>query len=42
MANSPTDKSKQFEESGMTLITQIESDKHLEKNREKKSTKEEK
>jgi hypothetical protein len=36
MANSPTDKSKEFEESGMTLITQPESDRHLKKSREKK------
>ena len=31
MANSPTDKSKQFVESGMTLITQPESDYWLKK-----------
>ena len=36
MGNSPTDKSKEFEESGMTLITQIESEKHLKKSQEKK------
>jgi hypothetical protein len=36
MANSPTDKSKEFEESGMTLITQPESDKYLKKAQEKK------
>ena len=36
MANSPTDKSKEFEESGMTLITQIESERLLKKFREKK------
>jgi hypothetical protein len=36
MANSPTDKSKEFEKSGMTLITQQESDKHLKKSEEKK------
>ena len=29
MGNSPTDKSKDFIRSGMTLITQIDSDKHL-------------
>jgi len=42
MANSPTDKSKQFEESGMTLITQIESDKYLKKIKDKNSKKKEK
>jgi len=42
MANSPTDKSKQFEESGMTLITQIESDKYLKKIKAKNSKKTEK
>lgn len=31
MGNSPTDKSKDFIKSGMTLITQIESDKLLKK-----------
>lgn len=31
MANSPTDKSKEFVESGMTLITQPESDYWLSK-----------
>jgi len=36
MANSPTDKSKEFEESGMTLITQPDSDRHLKKVKEKK------
>lgn len=36
MGNSPTDKSKEFEESGMTLITQPESDRHLKKVQEKK------
>ena len=36
MGNSPTDKSKEFEESGMTLITQVESDKYLKKSEEKK------
>ena len=29
MANSPTDKSKDFIKSGMTLITQVDSDKYL-------------
>ena len=33
MGNSPTDKSKDFIRSGMTLITQIDSDKHLKKAR---------
>lgn len=36
MGNSRTDKSKDFEKSGMTLITQVESDKHLKKSKEKK------
>ena len=40
MGNSPTDKSKEFEESGMTLITQIESDKYLKKIKDKNSKKE--
>lgn len=31
MGNSPTDKSKDFIKSGMTLITQVESDKYLKK-----------
>ena len=31
MGNSPTDKSKDFIRSGMTLITQIESEKYLKK-----------
>ena len=34
MGNSPTDKSKDFIRSGMTLITQIDSDKHLKKARD--------
>lgn len=34
MGNSPTDKSKNFIRSGMTLITQIDSDKHLKKVRD--------
>ena len=42
MGNSPTDKSKQFQESGMTLITQIESDKYLKKIKDKNSKKEDK
>tara|TARA_B100000282_G_C31609409_1_gene433986 strand:+ start:205 stop:330 length:126 start_codon:yes stop_codon:yes gene_type:complete len=36
MGNSPIDKSKEFEESGMTLITQPESDRYLKKAQEKK------
>ena len=36
MGNSPTDKSKEFEESGMTLITYPESDRYLKKAQEKK------
>jgi hypothetical protein len=35
MANSPTDKSKDFIKSGMTLITQLDSDKHLKRHKEK-------
>jgi len=31
MGNSPTDKSKDFIKSGMTLITQIDSDRYLKK-----------
>ncbi len=31
MGNSPTDKSQDFIKSGMTLITQVSSDKHLKK-----------
>jgi hypothetical protein len=42
MGNSPTDKSKEFVESGMTLITQIESDKYLKKIKDKNSKKESK
>ena len=34
MGNSPTDKSKDFIRSGMTLITQIDSDKYLKKARD--------
>ena len=34
MGNSPTDKRKDFIRSGMTLITQIDSDKHLKKARD--------
>ena len=36
MGNSPTDKSKDFIKSGMTLITQIDSDRLLKKVRDKK------
>nr|BAR31120.1 hypothetical protein [uncultured Mediterranean phage uvMED]BAR31139.1 hypothetical protein [uncultured Mediterranean phage uvMED]BAR31150.1 hypothetical protein [uncultured Mediterranean phage uvMED]BAR31169.1 hypothetical protein [uncultured Mediterranean phage uvMED] len=39
MGNSPTDKSKDFIKSGMTLITQIESDRLLKKSQEKKNDK---
>nr|BAR34366.1 hypothetical protein [uncultured Mediterranean phage uvMED] len=35
MGNSPTDRSKDFIKSGMTLITQIESDRLLKKAKEK-------
>jgi hypothetical protein len=35
MGNSPTDRSKDFIKSGMTLITQIESDRLLKKVKEK-------
>tara|TARA_B100000676_G_C17923767_1_gene756959 strand:+ start:655 stop:804 length:150 start_codon:yes stop_codon:yes gene_type:complete len=35
MANSPTDKSKDFIKSGMTLITQLDSDKYLKRYKEK-------
>tara|TARA_X000001036_G_scaffold53876_2_gene43356 strand:- start:5625 stop:5834 length:210 start_codon:yes stop_codon:yes gene_type:complete len=39
MGNSPTDKSRDFIKSGMTLITQIESDKILKKVKEEKQEK---
>ena len=39
MGNSRTDKSKEFIKSGMTLITQVESDKLLKKAKEKKKYK---
>ena len=39
MGNSPTDRSKDFIKSGMTLITQIESDKLLKKAQQKKDPK---
>jgi hypothetical protein len=35
MGNSPTDKSKDFIKSGMTLITQIDSDRLLKKAKQK-------
>lgn len=39
MGNSPTDKSKDFIKSGMTLITQIDSDRLLKKSKKKKDDK---
>jgi len=39
MGNSPTDKSKDFIKSGMTLITQVDSDKFLKKVKEEKQEK---
>ena len=36
MGNSPTDKSKDFINQGMTLITQVESDRLIKKSKEKK------
>lgn len=36
MGNSPTDKSKDFINKGMTLITQIDSDKLIKKSKDKK------
>lgn len=36
MGNSPTDKSKDFINKGMTLITQVDSDKLIKKSKEKK------
>jgi len=43
MGISPTDKSQEFIESGMTLITQVDSDKYMKKvekqNKEKKEPK---
>lgn len=35
MGISPTDKSQEFIKSGMTLITQIDSEKHMKKNKKK-------
>jgi len=39
MANSPVDKSKDFIDKGMTLITEQSSDKHLNKSNNKKENK---
>ena len=39
MGNSPTDKSRDFIKSGMTLITQVDSDKILSKVKEEKEEK---
>jgi hypothetical protein len=39
MGNSPTDKSKDFIKRGMTLITQVDSDKFLKKVEEEKKEK---
>ena len=36
MGNSPTDKSKDFINKGMTLITQVDSDRLIKKSKEKK------
>ncbi len=36
MGNSPTDKGKDFINKGMTLITQVDSDKLIKKSKEKK------
>lgn len=36
MGNSPTDKSKDFINKGMTLITQVDSDKLIKKSKDKK------
>jgi hypothetical protein len=38
MANSPVDKSKDFIKSGMTLITELSSDKYLKKSQKLKKT----
>ena len=38
MANSPVDKSKEFIKSGMTLITELSSDKYLKKHQKLKKT----
>ena len=42
MGNSPTDKSKDFIKSGMTLITQVDSDKYLKKLKKEDSKKDHK
>ena len=39
MGNSPTDKSKDFIKSGMTLITQVDSDRLLRKAKKEKDSK---
>lgn len=39
MGNSPTDKSKNFVESGMTLITELAADKLLNKAKQNKNKK---
>jgi|TARA_Y100000385_G_scaffold290726_1_gene365106 hypothetical protein len=39
MGNSPTDKSKDFIKRGMTLITQVDSDRFLKKATEEKQEK---
>ena len=36
MANSPVDKSKDFVKSGMTLVTEVNSDRHLKKSSDNK------
>ena len=36
MGNSPTDKSRDFINKGMTLITQVDSDRLMKKSKEKK------
>jgi hypothetical protein len=40
MGNSQTDKSKNFIDSGMTLITEVDSDKYLRKSGKRKVVKE--
>lgn len=39
MGNSPTDKGRDFIKSGMTLITQIDSDKYLKQTKKEKKSK---
>ncbi len=41
MGISPTDKSKEFIKSGMTLITQLDSDRHMKKSKEEINKKKE-